>query len=152
PLALSGGRSDAAALMKVAAPTTETLTALGILGDLGAVRLLVDKLGDNTLGAAAATALQLITGAELREEVFVPQPVEEDEMFDDEQQVYEETGETPRRVDNRPFGVNVERASQNPDHWREWLQAHRSQFDPALRYRLGKPFSLATLVDTLVSL
>src|SRR5262249_28807153 len=108
PLALSGGRSDAAALMKVAAPTTETLTALGILGDLGAVRLLVDKLGDNTLGAAAATALQLITGAELREEVFVPQPVEEDEMFDDEQQVYEETGETPRRVDNRPFGVNVE--------------------------------------------
>src|SRR5262245_9551509 len=87
PLGISGGRSDAAAMLKVAMPTAETLIALGVLGDLGAVRLLVDMLGDDLLGSAAATSLQLITGADLREEVFVPEPVEEDEMFEDEREV-----------------------------------------------------------------
>jgi len=154
PLAVCGGRSDAASLQKAVltqAVTPELVIALGVLGELGAVRLLVDRLTDEGLGAAAATALQLITGADLREEAFIPEVVEEDELFDDERQVYRETGEAPKHVDGRPFGVNVKRVSQSQHDWRHWLEEHKMQFDASQRYRLGKPFSLSTLVDTLVS-
>jgi uncharacterized protein (TIGR02270 family) len=152
PLAVSGGRSDAAALEKSGvAQTPEGLLALGMLGDLGSVRFLIDRLTDERLGAAAATALQLITGANLREEVFVPEAVEEGELFEDERQVFRKTGEGPKHPDGRAFGTNVKRTSREPDDWRDWLEEHKGNFDAKQRYRLGRPFSLSTLVDTLVS-
>jgi uncharacterized protein (TIGR02270 family) len=154
PLAASGGRSHGALLQDLAMNQDippDALMALGVLGDLGAVRILADKLTDEEQAPAAAAALQLITGAGLREDVFVPEVVEEDELFEDERQAYRETGETPRRSDGRPFGVFLERTSQVPDDWHNWLDEHKAQFDSSLRYRLGKPFSLGALIDTLVS-
>jgi uncharacterized protein (TIGR02270 family) len=131
--------------------TPATLIALGVLGDLKAVRPLIEKLTDEKLGAAAAVALQLMTGAPLRENAFIPDVVDEDELFEDEQETYLQTGEVPKRIDDRPFGVNVERTSQNPEDWVEWLEEHKADFSPSQRYRLGKPFSLSSLVDTLAS-
>jgi uncharacterized protein (TIGR02270 family) len=154
PLAVSGGRSHAALLQDLVlkqAIAPGALIALGVLGDLGAVRLLVDKLTDDKLAPAAATALQLITGAGLREDAFIAEVVQEDELFEDERRIYRETGEAPRRSDGRPFGVAVERTSQNPDDWQNWLDEHKARFDATTRYRLGKPFSLATLIETLVN-
>src|SRR5262249_39074300 len=78
PLAVSGGRSDAAVLQGAVltqAITPETLLALGVLGDAGSLPVLVDKLTDKGRAAAAAIALQLITGADLQEEVFIPEDV-----------------------------------------------------------------------------
>lgn len=154
PLAVSGGRSHAALLRDVVlnqAGNPPALIALGVLGDLSAVGVLLDKLTDEDLAPSAAAALQLITGAALREDAFIPEVPEEDELFEDERQVFRETGQAPVRSDGRPFGESVERASQNPDEWRAWVEEHASRFDPSLRYRLGKPFSPAALVDTLVS-
>jgi uncharacterized protein (TIGR02270 family) len=154
PLSVSGERSDAVLLrdtLLTKTITPEALLALGVLGELGALQPLVDKLNDTGVAASAATALQLITGADLREEAFIPEVVTEDELFEDELQAYRETGQGPKHSDARPFGVSVNRTSQNPDDWRNWLGEHGSRFDPTLRYRLGKPFSLSTLVDTLMS-
>jgi uncharacterized protein (TIGR02270 family) len=153
PLAVSGARSDAMLLRDavLTKTTPAALLALGVFGDLGALQPLVDKLNDIALAAAAATALQLITGADLQEEAFIPEVVSEDELFEEELQVYRKTGEGPKRSDGLAFGLNVKRQSQNPGDWRKWLREHESHFDPTLRYRLGKPFSLTTLVDTLAS-
>lgn len=154
PLAVSAGRTVGTLLRNIVLESSTTpaaVIALGVLGDPGAVGVLVDKLTDEKLGAAAATALHLMTGASLREVAFIPEVVAEDELFDDERGVFRETGEAPRRSDGRPFGVTVERTSQNPDDWQNWLDEHQRKFDTAKRYRLGKPFSLAALVDTLVS-
>ena len=154
PLAVCGGPSALGLLLNFVlqqSVTPAALIALGLLGDLRAVRPLIEKLTDEKLGAAAAVALQLITGAPLREDAFIPEVVEEDELFEDERETYLQTGETPKHVDDRPFGVNVERTSQNPEDWLEWLEEHKSDFSPSQRYRLGEPFSLGTLVDTLVS-
>jgi uncharacterized protein (TIGR02270 family) len=153
PLAVSGGRSDSELLQKIVltqAITPEVLIALGVLGELGAVPLLVQTLTDPELAACAATALQLITGADLREEAFIPEVVNEDELFEEELEAYRETGERPQHNDDRPFGTNVERTSQNPDDWRIWLADHKSHFDRTQRYRLGQPCSMRALVDTLV--
>jgi uncharacterized protein (TIGR02270 family) len=154
PRAVAGGRSEASRLQQIvltpAAPP-EALLALGVLGDLSSIRLLLDKLADEPLAGAASTALQLITGADLREDAFIPEPVEEDELFEDERQVYRDTGEAPQHPDGRPFGVSVKRTSRSPEEWLAWIEAHRAQFVASQRYRLGRPFSLSTLVDTLVS-
>ena len=154
PLAIAGGRSEAALLQDSVLhqpSAAAALIALGVLGDLAAVRLLVDTLSDKEAAAAGATALQLITGANLREDAFIPEIVQEDELFENERQAYRETGEGPKHPDGRPFGVNVKRSSRNPEEWRDWLEAHKSQFVAGQRYRLGKPFSLSTSVDTLVT-
>jgi uncharacterized protein (TIGR02270 family) len=154
PLAVSGGRSDSLALQRSLlkhALGCEAVIALGVLGDLSAVRLLIDKLADEDVARAASTALQLITGADLREDAFIPETLAEDELFDDEREVMRQTGEGPKHPDGRPFGISVNRASRNPDEWRAWIEAHASEFVAGQRYRLGKPFSLGTLVDTLVS-
>jgi hypothetical protein len=152
PLSVSGARSDAALLLDPdQAITAETVLALGLFGDLSAVRFLVDRLSHQDFAPAAATALHLITGADLREEAFIPEAVGEDELFADELEIYRATGESPRHPDDRLFGTTVQRASRDSGAWNAWLETHKSLFNPAQRYRLGKPLSLSTLVDTLVS-
>ena len=96
PLAVAGRRGDAAVLRGEAlsnAVTPGLLIAWGVLGELSAVRHLVDRLEDEKVADAAATALHTITGANLREDVFISEAVEEDEMFDDERERYRRTGE-----------------------------------------------------------
>lgn len=151
---LAGGRQSAAALLdRVSGAGTElsVLHALGQLGDLRAVRVMLDLLAHAPLAAAAALALHLLTGAEIRAQTFVPEAVEEDELFDAERKPWRERGEVPRRADGQAFGESIERLSQDPAVWSQWLAEHRSQFQPALRYRLGEPCSPTVTLRSLAA-
>ncbi len=152
--ALAGGRQSVNALLdRVNGAQTQpsVLSALGQLGDLRAVRVLLDVLPHAPLAGAAALALHLMTGADMREQALVPEAVNEDELFDAERQRWRERGEVPRRADGQPFGERVDRIPQAPEAWSQWLAEHRSQFQAALRYRLGEPCSPAVSLRSLAA-
>lgn len=138
-------------LVKSDKVSDEALLALGLLGDLASVGAIFDCLSNPERAAAAAVALQTVTGAQLRAEVFVPDEIDPDELFDDERERYEQTGEVPTRPDGEPFGESVTQISIDPETWRAWLTAHRAQFDPKLRYRHGKPLGPAALFEALAA-
>ncbi len=48
-------------------------------------------------------------------------------------------------------GGTVERLSQNPEHWRKFWEDRRFHFNPRIPYRLGKPYSPAAPIHTLLS-
>jgi hypothetical protein len=95
-------------------------------------------------------ALQLITGAQLYEEVFIPDAIDEDELFEEERERFRQ-GQIPTRPDGQPFGTTVTRLSQNPEDWQKWWTENRGRFDPRIRYRNGKPYSPACLLENLQS-
>jgi len=128
----------------------EALLALGMLGDLSSVTHIFDCLMNPERAMAAAEALQTITGAVLQEEVFIPDEIDPDELFDEEREKYEQTGKVPTRPGGEPFGENVVQISINPDTWRQWLTDHKQQFDTKLRYRHGKPISPAASLYCLM--
>lgn len=127
----------------------EVLLALGMLGDLRAVSAIFNSLTNPDRAMAAAVALHTITGAALHESAFVEEAVDPDELFPEERQKYEQTGEAPKRVDGRPFGSNVVQLVLAPPVWRAWLSDHKSEFDAKLRYRHGKPLSPAASLEAL---
>lgn len=129
--------------------TEDVLLALGLLGDLGSVTIIFNCLTNSDCATAAATALQTITGAALYEEVFVPDEMDPDELFEEERQKYEQTGEVPTRPDGEPFGSRVAQISVSPETWRNWLAENKARFDPKLRYRHGKPHSPQALLESL---
>ena len=128
----------------------EALLALGLLGDLSSVTHIFNCLTNPERAMAAAEALQTITGAVLQEEVFIPDEIDPDELFDEEREKYEQTGEVPTRPGGEPFGENVTQISINPETWRAWLAEHKQQFDTKLRYRHGKPISPAASLYCLM--
>jgi uncharacterized protein (TIGR02270 family) len=151
-LGIGGNRAAVNVLTELAKSdkvTDEVLLALGMLGDLGSVSTIYDCLTNPERAMAAAVALQTITGAVLHEETFVPDDVDPDELFDEEREKYEQTGEVPTRPDGQPFGSNVTQISVDPATWRAWLGEHKAQFDAKLRYRHGKPLSPAALLEAL---
>lgn len=153
PLALAGGRSAAPlvqAWVEKGEASTASVVALGVLGELSTLRTLHDQLVREETAAAAAAALNVITGANLREQVFVPEQFEEDELFEEELEKFRQ-GQPPARPGGEPFGETISRLSHNPDHWREWFANNRSRFDARFRYRCGKPSSLQTWLETLSS-
>jgi hypothetical protein len=131
--------------------TRNTVVALGLLGHLSTVRALATLLSSEELGGSAAEALHWITGAPLYEDVFVPDPVDERELFEREREVWLETGEPPRRLDGRPYGSEVHRLSRDPAAWHQWLVDHAAEFDRHLRYRRGQPYSPQQLLDCLLA-
>jgi hypothetical protein len=100
---------------------------LGILGYPDAVDYLLAALRteDDGLKVAAADALDLITGAGLREEVLLPDPDEPD------------------------LQVEVTRVCTSPQRWSNWWSVHGADFKLGSRYRLGKPFELKICVQEL---
>jgi uncharacterized protein (TIGR02270 family) len=151
PLALGGGRSAVPVMLDIARSDQtdqDSLLALGLLGDSSAVDLLLAKLtGD--FDDSAALALNLITGAELYERVFIAEKVEEDELFPEELAAYQREGKAPTKSDGTPYGEWVTRLSQNPAAWHEWWRVNRQRFAPGVRYRNGRPFSPACLLENL---
>ncbi len=153
-LALGGGRSAVNVLKDIAnsdKASEACLLGLGLLGDCAAVALLVDKLNNPDLAPAAALGLQLITGAQLYEDVFVPEEIGPDELFDEEREKYEQTGELPTRADGEPFGSTARQLSVNPQLWRKWLAENKNGFDPSRRYRYGKLYAPQTVLETLAA-
>jgi hypothetical protein len=130
--------------------TDEALIASGLLGDLSSVKHIFNCLMNADRAMAAAEALQIITGAVLQEEVFIPEEIDPDELLDEERETYEQTGEIPMGPDGEPFGENVTQLSINPETWRQWLAEHKQQFDTNLRYRHGKPISPAASLYCLM--
>jgi uncharacterized protein (TIGR02270 family) len=127
----------------------DVLIALGMLGELRSVSTIFDVLANKERARAAAVALQTITGANLTEQIFVPDDIDPAELFPEERKKYEESGELPKRADGKPFGTNVTQLSVNPATWRAWLTEHRAEFDPKLRYRHGKPIGPGASLEAL---
>lgn len=154
PLALAGSASAVKVLEDLARSdrvSDDVLLALGLLGDLGAVRAIFDCLAVPERAPAAAVALQLLTGAELYADVFVPDEIDPDEMFDEERAQLEATGEPPMRPDGRPFGAMTVQPVVDQAVWKEWLSAHKGDFDRQRRYRYGEPYAPRALLRTLVA-
>ena len=153
-LGLSGGKSAVKVLLDVVKSnkaTADCFIALGLLGDLASVYPLVENLEHDDFAESAAIALQLITGAELSEEVFIPEEIDEDELFEEELKVYKEEGKVPLRPEGEPFGTSEVRVSQDKSVWMQWLTENAGDFKRELRYRNGQPFSLSCLLDNLQS-
>jgi hypothetical protein len=137
--------------LKCPTPTEEQVWAAGLLGDLRAVRPLVVLLGNEALGSVAAECLDLITGASLEEDAFIPEVLASEEMFEHELAAFRATGAQPNRGDGRQFGSNVRRPARDSVRWNDWLRAHSDRFRAELRYRHGMPISPASLVADLLS-
>jgi hypothetical protein len=153
-LGIGGARTAVNVLTDIVAGpavSADALLALGLLGDLASVKAIHQCLSNAECAAAAATALQTITGAPLYEDVFVAEVVEPDELFDEERELYERTGKLPASPDDESGGSRVTQISLNPETWRAWLAAHRSRFDPKGKYRHGKPHSPAAMVECLAA-
>ena len=151
---LGGGRNAINVLLERAKrgdANNDCLIAMGLLGELSALKVLHSSLENKALARAAATGLYLITGAEIYEEVYVPEEVDEDELFEEELDTYRKEGKAPTKPDGQPFGENIRRLTQNPNDWISWLHENKTRFNANIRYRLGKPYSPACLFETLLS-
>jgi uncharacterized protein (TIGR02270 family) len=150
PLGLFGGRSAVDVLMQHAEKDvgTDCLTALGLLGDPVIVPLLIGKLTEPKSAVSAAIALRCLTGAGLSETVFVPDEINEDELFEAEREQLKQ-GKPLGRGDGRPFGSTVTRLSQNPKEWDRWWEANACRFTSGVRYRNGGLFSPGRLIEML---
>jgi len=150
PSGLAGGREAVVLLTNGAKGKGDSLLALGLLGEPTAVSFLMSHLEEAEVAPAAAMALQCLTGAGLHEEIFVPDKIEEDELFDAEREELRQ-GKAPNRGDGRPFGSTVTRLCQDPQVWRQWWLANANRFSTGIRYRGGRPLSPAVLVDMIAA-
>jgi uncharacterized protein (TIGR02270 family) len=153
PVGLAGSRAAVRILLDGAGGrqlSYDRLIALGLLGDISSAPILLGCLSDDETAEAAAISLQLITGASLCETVFLPDPVDEDELFDEERE-NQKRQQIPLRPDGRPFGVTVKRLSQKQGDWQEWWSVNNAAFDPQIRYRHGRRYSPACLLELLTS-
>jgi hypothetical protein len=153
PLGLGGNRSAVNVMLEKAKTGNaegNCLIALGLLGDISAVDTVLDHLTNAEIAEFAAMALQLLTGADLYEDVFVPDEIDEDELFEEERKKFKQ-GEVPTRLDGQPFGITITRISQKPEDWQKWWAENKPRFNPAIRYRNGKPYSPACLLENLES-
>ncbi len=152
PLALGGDRSAVSALAKVAGSgnaTADTVLALGMLGDITVIDLLLEKL-DGDLAESAALALDIITGAGICERVFIPDDVEEDDLQDDEKEAFRQ-GQLPCKPDGSLYGSYVNRLSQSRTEWSAWWGENKARFGQHIRYRLGRAYSPLSILETLRS-
>lgn len=151
-LALGGSGSATAVLCDVVNAgkgTPETLLALGLLGDLPAMKMLYQCLQIPECADAAALGLNWATGANLYEAQFEAEEVAEDELFENELLAWRERRQPPMRLDGKLFGKQVQRLSTNPQTWKQWLSDNRDRFDNGLRYRHGQPYSPEALWASL---
>jgi hypothetical protein len=150
-LAVGASRRDATLLLSQVArekPKADSLLALGIMGDIAAVPVLLAHLPDEQLAGSAALGLNVLTGAELYEKAFIPEVMDEDELFEEEKEGVKK-GQPILRPDGKPYGENVVRLSQKLADWQGWWTTNKAHFQVGLRYRNGKLLSPSCLVDNL---
>ncbi len=149
-LGLAGGSRATKLLTNLAEKgRQDCLLALGLHGDPASLPFFLSRLEKPESAATAASALQCLTGADLSETAFIPDEVDEDELFESERANFK-PGDPLMRGDGKPFGSNVTRLSQNASDWNRWVQANGKDFIPGVRYRWGKPFSPHSLASTLL--
>ena len=86
----------------------DSLVALGLLGDISALTILFQQLSQENLAESAALELYCITGADLFEEVFIPEEIDKDELFEEELAKLER-GESLYSEDESPPGITINR-------------------------------------------
>jgi uncharacterized protein (TIGR02270 family) len=151
PLALSGPESIARTLLGLGSDRSgpEWCLALGLLGAVAAVEPLLSLLPDEALGEYAVMGLNLITGADLYETAFIPEEIDEDELFEEELEKVRK-GEALYPPGEAP-GTTITALSREPSAWQAWWRGNQKRFQPGIRYRGGRPCSPACLVDSLAS-
>ncbi|MBS1816322.1 MAG: hypothetical protein JSU08_00175 [Acidobacteria bacterium] len=155
PIALSlGGEPHAATArllewLRTPHAGESTVLALGLLGDLAAVAPLLDLLGDEALGGAAAVALNTITGAALQARVFVPDPVDVELLTPDERVAFDLDGALPPAMARA--GAWMRQPVRDKDRWYAWLAEHKGDFHRGTRWRDGRPHGPASLVSCLAA-
>ncbi len=127
----------------------DDLLALGVLGQPLHWQMLYQCLGHAPWAQAAAQALYWATGADLFEDVLVPEPVDEEALFAHELEAWRIHKKAPLRPDDKPFGEQVRQLSTDPQAWDAWFATHLPRFDSRLRYRLGRPHGPRALFDAL---
>lgn len=151
-IALAGGPGYVSPLlsrMESNADGADDALALGVLGDPQTIEALIQFIFKQEEAESIALALNLITGADLFEEVFVPDPIDEDELFDEEIEKLNR-GE-PLFVPGEEPGTTLVQLTRDPQKWVFWWQQNRSRFEPGVRYRNGKPYHPSCLLDNLRS-
>lgn len=151
---LAGDRAIAASLLPAlrgAETPRDVIVALGLIGDLSAVRPLLELLKVAELATLVAQTLYVITGADLFATTLIADDMDEDEMFEHEREEFRRTGAMPLRADGKPFGENVSQLSTDARVWSNWLQGNSGRFTGGRRYRLGQPYGPATLFACLDS-
>ncbi|VFQ44903.1 hypothetical protein MSL71_25600 [Desulfoluna butyratoxydans] len=143
------GDKQALDLLKTMPVDQDVLFAMGLLGDVTAIPLLIRALEHEDHAEAASLSLYLVTGAPLYETVFVPEAVDEDLLFDDEKEKLAR-GEVLWPPGKEP-GETVTRLSRQATDWRSWVQEHGERFDSSRRYRNGRLFSPECLIENLGS-
>jgi len=121
--------------------------ALGMLGDTAAVEPLIDLMADAQMANSSALALNLILGADLYEEVFIPDELDTDELFDDEREGAEKSNAI--NGDAQTAGTTVEMLIKRPDAWRRWWKANGARFQADICYRQGQPYTPQGLLEIL---
>ena len=122
---------------------------MGLLGEISAVEPLLSSLENEGLAEYAAMGLNLITGADLYEDVFIPEEIDEDELFEEELAKIKK-GEPLYPPGEEP-GTTITKLSQDPLAWRDWWKENRRGYQPGVRYRSGRPCSPACLIANLTS-
>lgn len=141
-LCLVGRASDLDRLVAAASasPSATLVRRLGRFGHVGSLEALLGLLEheDAEVVAAAAEALDRITGAGLRELVEEPWDVEL----------------PPEAVDTGGIPVptrKVERIVTDPEQWSAWLRTRAPRLDAKLKIRGGTAFTPLQIVDELES-
>ncbi len=144
--------NDAPMLQEIAtsaAVCDENLLALGLLGDLSSVDLLINHMLNPQLSEAASLSLNLLTGAGLLEDAFIPDPIDESSLFTYQKEKLKR-GEPLYPPGEEP-GVTVNRLSQNPETWKIWWIQNKIRFNNRERYRNGRLFSPSGILKTMES-
>ena len=151
-LGLGGDRSACNVFLPLATSaraTSNCLLALGLLGSTTSLRVLHESLGNPSVADSAALALHWITGAPLFEQVFIPEPPDEDEQVGDELEAWRRPRWKLNPTTERPRGETVRKLSVDLETWRLWFVQNGSHFDPKLRYRSGQPYGPDVLMGNL---
>jgi len=149
PIGLGGGYAEAETLRRIASnrSSPDILMAIALLGGIDGVDILMDALVDTELADFAAIALNLLTGAELYQDVFIPEEMDEDELFDEEKDKISK-GEHLFSEGEEP-GTTLTLPCRDTEMWARWWMENQSRFQRSIRYRNGKPYSPLCLLDNL---
>jgi HEAT repeat len=138
-LCLAGRASDLDAVVAAlrAAPSASLVRMAGRYGHTGVLPALLERLGDDDpeVVAAAAEALERITGAGLRETVEEPWPID-----------LPAGAEEAHALPVPTHAVN--KVVADPLRWRTWLDEHARDLPAAAKLR-GVPFTPMQIVDEL---
>ena len=151
PLALCGGRSEAAFLTDRLAERSgpDVVMGIGLLGEVPDIEKLLEALGDPESAEFASIALNLVTGAELFQEIFVPEEMDPDELFDYEIEKLEQ-GENLYPPGEEP-GTTLLVPARDQGAWSRWWAKNQTRFQNGIRYRNGEPYSPQCLLNNLKS-